>query len=41
MFDEQQLALTGTLADAYAQARDSGQTLMIVRRGDRSSASSA
>ena len=35
MFDEQQLALTGTLADAYAQARDSGQTLMIVRRGDR------
>lgn len=35
MFDEQQLALTGTLADAYTQARDSGQTLMIVRRGDR------
>ncbi len=35
MFEEQQLALTGTLADAYAQARDSGQTLMIVRRGDR------
>ncbi|MGV9194162.1 heavy metal translocating P-type ATPase [Microbacterium sp. MC2] len=35
MFDEQQLALTGTLADAYTQARDSGQTLMIIRRGDR------
>ncbi len=35
MFDEQQLTLTGTLADAYTQARDSGQTLMIVRRGDR------
>ena len=35
MFDEQQLTLTGTLTDAYTQARDSGQTLMIVRRGDR------
>ena len=35
MFDEQQLTLTGTLADAYTQARDSGQTLMIVRRGDQ------
>ena len=35
MFDEQQLALTGTLSDAYTQARDSGQTLMIIRRGDR------
>ncbi|WP_174524642.1 heavy metal translocating P-type ATPase [Microbacterium hominis] len=35
MFDEQQVPLTGTLADAYTEARDSGQTLMIVRRGDR------
>jgi len=35
MFDEQQLALNGTLAAAYTRARDSGQTLMIVRRGDR------
>ena len=35
MFEEQQLALSGSLATAYAQARDSGQTLMIVRRGDR------
>ncbi|MFB8147435.1 heavy metal translocating P-type ATPase [Microbacterium sp. NPDC057407] len=35
MFDEQQLTLTGGLADAYTEARDSGQTLMIVRRGER------
>lgn len=35
MFEEQQLALPPALADAYDQARDSGQTLMIVRRGDR------
>ena len=35
MFDEQQLELPSSLAKAYAEARDSGQTLMIVRRGDR------
>lgn len=35
MFDEQQLELPGTLANAYTRARDSGQTLMIVRRGDQ------
>ena len=35
MFDEQQLTLPAALNAAYEQARDSGQTLMIVRRGDR------
>ena len=35
MFDEQRLTLPPSLAEAYTQARDSGQTLMIVRRGDR------
>ncbi|MCE7481914.1 MULTISPECIES: heavy metal translocating P-type ATPase [Microbacterium] len=34
MFEEQQLQLSTALADAYQSARDSGQTLMIVRRGD-------
>ncbi|OAN41396.1 heavy metal translocating P-type ATPase [Microbacterium sp. H83] len=33
MFDEQNLTLPPTLQEAYEQARDSGQTLMIVRRG--------
>lgn len=33
MFTEQQLSLPDSLAAAYEQARDSGQTLMIVRRG--------
>ncbi len=35
MFDEQQLTLPGTVATAYEQARNSGQTLMIVRRAGR------
>ncbi|WP_171013135.1 heavy metal translocating P-type ATPase [Microbacterium sp. 2FI] len=35
MFDEQQLTLPPSLADAYTRVRDSGQTLVIVRRGDR------
>mgnify|MGYP000276830139 CR=1 FL=1 len=35
MFDEQQLALPVSLARSYAEAQDLGQTLMIVRRGDR------
>lgn len=35
MFEEQDLTLPPSLATAYAEARDSGQTLMIVRRGDR------
>lgn len=35
MFDEQQLKLPPSLAEAYTKARDSGQTLMVVRRGDR------
>lgn len=35
MFDEQQITLPANLQQAYAQALDSGQTLMIVRRGDR------
>ena len=35
MFDEQQIDLPGALAGAYTQARNSGQTLMIVRRGDQ------
>ena len=35
MFDEQHLALPGPLAEAYTQTLDSGQTVMIVRRGDR------
>ncbi|MCT1478472.1 heavy metal translocating P-type ATPase [Microbacterium sp. p3-SID336] len=34
MFEEQQLQLPTALADAYQTARDSGQTLMIVRRGN-------
>ncbi|MBS1674723.1 MAG: heavy metal translocating P-type ATPase, partial [Actinobacteria bacterium] len=34
MFEEQQLALPASLAAAYTDARDSGQTLMIVRRRD-------
>merc|ERR1711969_61555 len=35
MFTEQQLALPGELEAAYEEARDSGQTLMIVRRAGR------
>lgn len=35
MFTEQQLILPAELAAAYEEARDSGQTLMIVRRADR------
>ncbi len=35
MFDEQQITLPPALDAAYGHARDSGQTLMIVRRGDR------
>lgn len=35
MFDEMELELPDALGDAYAQARESGQTLMIVRRGGR------
>ena len=35
MFDEQGLTLPPSAENAYAEARDSGQTLMIVRRGDR------
>lgn len=35
MFEEQQLTLPASLTAAYEQTRDSGQTLMIVRRGDR------
>ena len=35
MFDEQQLILPPSLADAYTRVRESGQTLVIVRRGDR------
>lgn len=34
MFEEQQVQLPSALEDAYQTARDSGQTLMIVRRGD-------
>ncbi len=34
MFEEQQLQLPTALADAYRTVRDSGQTLMIVRRGN-------
>ncbi|MEW1960973.1 heavy metal translocating P-type ATPase [Microbacterium sp. NPDC077644] len=34
MYEEQQLRLPAALEDAYQTARDSGQTLMIVRRGD-------
>lgn len=35
MFSEQDLTLPPALDNAYTQARDSGQTLMIVRRGGR------
>ncbi|WP_206427093.1 heavy metal translocating P-type ATPase [Microbacterium sp. Y-01] len=35
MFDERGLALPSSVESAYTEARDSGQTLMIVRRGDR------
>lgn len=35
MFDEQGLTLPSSVEIAYTEARDSGQTLMIVRRGDR------
>ncbi len=35
MFDEQQLDLPPSLAESYTRVRDSGQTLVIVRRGDR------
>ncbi|ERG65521.1 ATPase [Agrococcus pavilionensis RW1] len=35
MFDEQRLELPSALAAAFAEARDSGQTMMIARRGDR------
>lgn len=35
MFEEQGLELPGRLSTAYAEAKDSGQTLMIVRRGGR------
>ncbi|MEV8220727.1 heavy metal translocating P-type ATPase [Microbacterium sp. NPDC077391] len=35
MFDEQGLTLPSSVENAYTEARDSGQTLMIVRRGDR------
>ncbi|MFS2243014.1 MULTISPECIES: heavy metal translocating P-type ATPase [unclassified Microbacterium] len=35
MFDEQGLALPSSVENAYTEARDSGQTLMIVRHGDR------
>ncbi|MFV0433464.1 MAG: heavy metal translocating P-type ATPase, partial [Leucobacter sp.] len=35
MFEEQQLTLPTPLMAAYEKARDSGQTLMIVRRGAR------
>ena len=35
MFDEQKLSLPTSLAEAYTHVRDSGQTLMIVRRDGR------
>lgn len=35
MFTDQQLTLPAELEDAYERARDSGQTLMIVRRAGR------
>lgn len=35
MFDEQGLELPASLQSEYEQARDAGQTIMIVRRGDR------
>ena len=35
MFDEQKITLPAPLADEYRRVRDSGQTLVIVRRGDR------